>query len=99
MSHTVHPETQCSYCGEFFATKSKYTHHYRRVHRNNIKRDHEKDINSIVLRSENQKFKCCCTKEYITYESLCRHQKNCQQWKDYQTTQESSNSEGDFNNI
>jgi len=43
-----------------------------------------------VERSENEKFTCLCTREYLTFESLSRHQKTCRQWKDSQTAAEPS---------
>jgi len=95
MDRSIAQNITCSHCGEEFATKGKYIYHYRKVHRNDIQTSHLQGTDSVVHRSDNEKFTCLCTKEYLTYESLYRHQKTCQQWNEHQTAVESSTDSSD----
>ena len=86
----MNQETVCSHCGESFATKGKYKHHYRKVHHNESKGRNSDQLEVRIHRGDDEKFHCICGKEYTLYGSLYRHHKNCRQWKDHQTTRESS---------
>ena len=76
----VPKQTTCAHCGEVFETKGKYDAHFRRIHQQKGKTVR----GDTILRSENDKFSCVCTKEYDVYQSLVRHQVTCQAWKDRQ---------------
>jgi hypothetical protein len=84
----MNEETLCSHCGESFDTKGKYKYHYRKVHQNGNKQHQSDQLEAGIHRDEDEKFHCLCGKEYVLYDSLCRHHKNCRQWKDHQTSRE-----------
>ena len=77
-------ETICKHCGEVFPSKERYQVHYRRVHQNEIRMRHSEQEQISMHLSDTEKFDCICGKGYNIGQSLYRHQKSCQQWKDYQ---------------
>jgi len=85
MDHPQVKETTCTHCNEVFPSKGKYQYHFRRVHQEEVKIHHSNHKEIVVLRSESEKFLCICNKNYHSGQSLRRHQKHCQQWKDYET--------------
>src|SRR5436190_19368381 len=94
-------ETTCKHCDEIFPSKGKYNHHFRQKHQNGIKIHNKNEEQTSLNRSESEKFVCICNKGYYIWQSLYRHQKSCQQWKDYESRQDlDSDSEisiqGDF---
>jgi len=86
MDHIHAKETTCNYCKEVFPSKGKYQYHFRRVHQDEVKIHHSNQEETIIFRSENEKFVCICNKSYHSGQSLRRHQKRCQQWKDHDNT-------------
>ena len=88
MDHPQAKETICKHCNEVFPSKGRYQAHYRRVHQNEIRMRHSEQEQIFIHRSNNQKFDCICGKGYPTSQSLYRHQKSCQQWKDSQVNHE-----------
>jgi hypothetical protein len=81
-------ETICNHCDEVFPSKGKYQYHFRRVHQNEV-RIHGHDQEGITIpRSEDEKFVCICNKGYHVRQSLRRHQKKCQEWKDHEANLE-----------
>ena len=86
MDHSQAKETTCTHCNEVFPSKGKYQYHFRRVHQEEVKIHHSNQEETIILRSENEKFVCICNKSYHSGQSLRRHQRTCQQWKDHNTT-------------
>ena len=81
-------ETICKYCNEMFPSKGKYQYHFQRVHQNEVKVRHFDQERASIHRSVNEKFTCICDKSYQTGQSLCRHRKNCQQWKNHEANYE-----------
>ena len=88
MDHPQVQETTCSHCNEVFPSKGKYQYHFQRVHQDEFQIHHSNQEEISILRSENEKFLCICSKGYYVRQSLRRHQKRCQQWKDHQVSQE-----------
>jgi len=88
MDHLQAKETVCNYCNEVFPSKGKYQYHFRRVHQNKVRMHGTDQEQTITRRFDDEKFVCICDKGYHSGQSLHRHQKNCQQWKDYQASHE-----------
>jgi len=88
MDHPQAKETICSHCNEVFPSKGKYQYHFQRVHQNKLKVNHSNQEETSIYRSENEKFICICGKGYQAGQSLHRHQKSCQQWKDHESHQD-----------
>jgi hypothetical protein len=70
----VHSEWICKICGEGFQTRGRRDGHQQRAHRQSgsigiDKRD--------IERSENDKFKCECGRDYISMQSLQHHRRCC----------------------
>ena len=86
MDHPQAKETTCKHCDEVFPSKGKYQSHYRRVHQNEVKINNYNQKKTSVHRSEEEKFVCICNKGYDIWQSLHRHQRTCQQWKDHEAT-------------
>jgi hypothetical protein len=81
MDTTLDQRITCCHCGEVFGSKGKYGYHYSKIHQNKVKNRYSEDGELFTTRSEREKFGCVCEKEYLTYGSLCRHQKGCGVWK------------------
>jgi hypothetical protein len=81
-------EIACKRCHEVFPSKGKYDYHFRRIHQNEIKIHHSNQEESSISRSEDEKFVCICNKGYHVQQSLRRHQKKCQEWKDHEASLE-----------
>ena len=86
MDHLQLKETICNHCNEIFTSKGRYQVHYRRVHQNEVKVLHFDQGRTSIHRSINEKFTCICDKSYQIGQSLYRHKKSCQQWKDHEVT-------------
>ena len=78
-------ETTCKHCDEVFPSKGKYQSHYRRVHQIEIEISRSNQDQALIYRTEDEKFVCVCGKDYYVRQSLYRHQKSCQQWKDHES--------------
>jgi len=88
MDHQQIKETTCKHCNEVFLSKGKYQSHYRRVHQKEIMTPHSNQEQTMTHRSEEEKFVCICNKGYYVQQSLRRHQKKCQEWKDHEASVE-----------
>jgi len=97
MNQAEQREIACKHCGEVFASRGKYEHHYRCHHQNDIKVRSQTQQETTVTRSEDEKFICVCGKEYLVHSSLRRHQNSCNTWKDHEAGQDTdSHSEGNL---
>jgi len=74
----------CKHCGDVSDTRGKYNHHYRTHHQNEMKIRSQGGQDVIVVRSEDEKFVCICGQDYLVYQSISRHQKDCKTWKDHE---------------
>ena len=81
-------EITCKHCHEVFPSKGKYDYHFRRIHQKEVTIHSQNQEEFSIARSDNEKFLCICGKGYHVRQSLRRHQKRCQQWKDHQVSQE-----------
>jgi len=79
-------EIVCKHCHEIFPSKGKYDYHVRRDHQNEVKIHGFDQGETSIHRSGNEKFTCICDKSYAIWQSLYRHQKGCQQWKEYKAS-------------
>ena|SRR5436190_114016 len=79
-------EIVCKHCHEVFPSKGKYDYHVRRIHQNEVKIHSSNPEETSIHRSENEKLICICDKSYPIWQSLYRHQKSCQQWKEYKAS-------------
>jgi len=86
MDHPQAKETTCKHCNEIFPSKGKYQTHYRRVHQIEVEIHRSNQEQSLLHRPEDEKFICICEKGYYVRQSLDRHQKGCQRWKDHEAS-------------
>ena len=73
MNQTQVNSITCSYCNETFALKWQYQNHYKKKHQNEVKVNE----NTVISRSDDEKFICICGKSFELGKSLIRHYKNC----------------------
>ena len=79
-------EITCKHCHEVFPSKGKYDYHFRRIHQKEVTIHSQNQEEISIPRLENEKFLCICNKSYHSGQSLRRHQRICQLWKDHNTT-------------
>ena len=84
MDHLQAKEITCKHCHEVFPSKGKYDYHFRRIHQKEVTIHSQNQEEISIPRLENEKFACICNKGYHVRQSLRRHQKKCQQWKDHE---------------
>jgi hypothetical protein len=81
-------ETICKHCNQVFASRGKYNHHFRVEHQNLSGNRNENFVQDNNNQNEQEKLSCICEKSYTLLDSLYRHQKSCQAWRDYKTGQQ-----------
>jgi hypothetical protein len=81
-------ETICKHCNQVFASRGKYNHHFRVEHQNLSRNRNEDFVQDNNNQNEQEKLGCICGKSYTVWNSLYRHQKSCQAWKDDNPSQQ-----------